>query len=157
LRNRAVFRRRWEHVLASRPLSPLHASRRRILAARDAPATSRILMVVDTSDPPLTQPVEALAPWAASARVTVLAVGEGDPPSLDPQIELVERSNGIEEWLADRRFHYDVVIAAQDEWFEPLLGRTQPTAVRILTEAVWTESLADAGVAPPSHQARSPE
>jgi GT2 family glycosyltransferase len=37
-RNRATFERRWRRVLASRPLSPLSASRRRTLGARDAPA-----------------------------------------------------------------------------------------------------------------------
>jgi GT2 family glycosyltransferase len=40
LRNRALFERRWRRVLASRPLSPLTASRRRTLGARDAPAAS---------------------------------------------------------------------------------------------------------------------
>jgi O-antigen biosynthesis protein len=38
LRNRALFESRWRRLLASRPLSPLIASRRRTLAARDAPA-----------------------------------------------------------------------------------------------------------------------
>lgn len=38
LRNRTLFERRWRRVLASRPLSPLTASRRRTVAARDAPA-----------------------------------------------------------------------------------------------------------------------
>jgi hypothetical protein len=38
VRNRALFERRWRGVLASRPLSPLRASRRRTLGARDAPA-----------------------------------------------------------------------------------------------------------------------
>jgi GT2 family glycosyltransferase len=37
LRNRALFERRWRRVLASRPLSPLAASPRRTLGARDAP------------------------------------------------------------------------------------------------------------------------
>jgi GT2 family glycosyltransferase len=37
LRNRALFERRWRRVLASRPLSPLAASRRRTLSARGAP------------------------------------------------------------------------------------------------------------------------
>ena len=40
LRNCALFERRWRRVLASRPLSPLAASRRRTLAARDAPAVA---------------------------------------------------------------------------------------------------------------------
>jgi GT2 family glycosyltransferase len=38
LRNRALFEQRWRRVLASRPLSPLAATRRRKLGARDAPA-----------------------------------------------------------------------------------------------------------------------
>lgn len=150
LRNRAVFRRRWDDVLASRPLSPLHTSRRRILAARDAPATDRILLVAGASDPCLSQLVEALAPWAPSARVTVLSLGDDDRLSLDPNIELVPRQAGVEEWLDDRRFHYDVVVAASaDERLAPLLARTQPTAVRLPANAVSPEALAAAGVAPP--------
>ena len=38
LRNRALFERRWRRVLASRPLHPLGLSRRRTLAALEAPA-----------------------------------------------------------------------------------------------------------------------
>jgi GT2 family glycosyltransferase len=38
LRNRALFERRWRRVLASRPLSPLAASRRRTLNALEAAA-----------------------------------------------------------------------------------------------------------------------
>jgi GT2 family glycosyltransferase len=38
LRNRGLFERRWRRLLALRPLSPMSASRRRTLAARDAPA-----------------------------------------------------------------------------------------------------------------------
>lgn len=38
LRNRALFARRWRRVLAVRPPSPLTASPRRMLGARDAPA-----------------------------------------------------------------------------------------------------------------------
>jgi GT2 family glycosyltransferase len=40
LRNRALFEQRWRRVLASRPLSPLAASRRRTLGARDAPVVT---------------------------------------------------------------------------------------------------------------------
>jgi GT2 family glycosyltransferase len=43
LRNRALFERRWRHVLASRPLAPLCASTRRMTAARDAPALAASL------------------------------------------------------------------------------------------------------------------
>jgi len=38
LRNRALFERRWRRVLAARPLSPLSASPRRTISARDTPA-----------------------------------------------------------------------------------------------------------------------
>ena len=50
LRNRALFERRWHRVLGSRPLSPLAASRRRMLAARDAP-------VLATADPEQPEPL----------------------------------------------------------------------------------------------------
>jgi GT2 family glycosyltransferase len=150
LRNRALFRRRWEQVLASRPLSPLHVSRRRITAARDAPAAGRILVVADASDPLLAELADALAPWAQSARVTVLSLGDGGQPTVDDAIELVPQRDAIEAWLRDRRFHYDVVIAAsEDEGVEPLLSATQPTAARVPPEAVSTGSLADVGIAPP--------
>ncbi len=40
LRNRGLFEQRWRRVLASRPLSPLDASPRRLVAARDAPSVA---------------------------------------------------------------------------------------------------------------------
>jgi O-antigen biosynthesis protein len=150
LRNRSIFRRRWEHVLASRPLSPLQTRPGRILAARDAPATARILLVADDSDPRLRELAETLGPWARSARVTVVTLGEGSAPSVEANIELIPRRDGFAPWLEDRRLHYDVVIAAtRDEQVEPLLSRTQPTAVRLAPEAVSIESLSGAGIAPP--------
>jgi O-antigen biosynthesis protein len=149
LRNRAVFRRRWKDVLACRPLSPLHTSRRRILAARDAPATARILLAADGSDPERWRLVETLAPWARSARVTVLELGDGEG-TVDTNMEFVRRDAEVEDWLHERRFHYDMVIAASvDKRLEPLLARTQPTAVRLRPEAVSPDGLTAAGVAPP--------
>ncbi len=148
MRNRAVFRKRWSSVLASRPFAPLHASPSRVLAARDAPATARILAVVDAGD--AGRLADRLRPWARSARVTVLARSNGERGAIDTDVELVHQHDGIDGWLESRRLHYDVVISAtEDERIDAVLARTQPTAVRVDADAISTEVLADAGVAPP--------
>lgn len=126
-RNRSLFRRRWSHVLASRPLSPLAPSRRRTLAARDAPVSERILVV---GEPP-----EALLQAASAARVTAIA-GAGLKGRL---VEAgVEVARGVEDWpawFAERRFHYDVVVAGEPAGeLEETIRRTQPQAVRISPE-----------------------
>jgi GT2 family glycosyltransferase len=147
LRNRAIFRRRWKHVLAARPLAPLQARAGRIIAARDAAASARILAVVDSADRGL---VNRLEPWSRSARVTVLSLAE-EAPAGAAEIEVAPTDARVEEWLEERRWHYDVVIAPpRDERLEAVLARTQPLAARVSPEAVSIDSLADAGIAPPA-------
>jgi len=129
-RNRSIFRRRWSQVLASRPLSPLASSRRRTLAARDAPARERILLVGEWLEP--------LVGAAAAARLTLIAKGDLGPVAerlLAAGVEVVSDIEDWRAWFEERRFHYDTVVAReQDGQLEDLIRRTQPQAARISPE-----------------------
>jgi GT2 family glycosyltransferase len=130
-RNRAIFRRRWSRVLASRPLSPLATSRRRTLAARDAPARERVLVVGEL--------VESLVGRASAARVTVLArpgAALDVARVVDAGVEVVSDVPDWERWLEERRFHYDAIVASTlpSELEEPI-RRTQPQAIRVAPES----------------------
>jgi GT2 family glycosyltransferase len=126
-RNRSVFRRRWASLLATRPLSPLQASPRRILAARDAPAQERILVLGELP--------ERLLESALLTRLTLIPDGD-----LGLQAERLVRAGveiaaGVDDWsrwFEERRFHYDaVVVDHRAAEFEALIRRTQPQADRL--------------------------
>jgi len=127
VRNRSLFRRRWSHLLRSRPLSPLTASPRRVLAARDAPARQRTLVVGEELGP--------LLGSASASRVTVIPRGKLRRRAEDLLEAGVEVVSGVDDWRAwfeERRFLYDAVVAGeQDEELEALIRRTQPQAVRV--------------------------
>jgi GT2 family glycosyltransferase len=130
LRNRAIFERRWRHVLRGRPSSPLSRTRRRTLAARDALARSRLLLVC--SEAPSPEPDDLYL----DSRVTVLATERASlaaPEWLRRGAELLHGRHLLEE----RRFLYDDVIVEEEARTEALdteLARTQPQARRWAVE-----------------------
>jgi GT2 family glycosyltransferase len=124
LRNRATFERRWRHVLRLRPGSPLARTRRRTLAARDALARSRLLLVCGEAPQPTSD-----ERYFAS-RLTILATKRTSlaaPEWLRRGAELLPGHHH----LAERRFLYDDVIVedeAQTLELAAELQRTQPQA-----------------------------
>jgi GT2 family glycosyltransferase len=141
LANRAIFERRWRAVLASRPFSPLPASRRRIAAARDAPAAERILVLDDEPAASGTTAIQRVRELAQTARVTVAVTGSG-PPALEERLLAagieIATSGDWSRWLGARRFHYDVVAVGQNTRpeLDLVLRATQPQAVRVHSEEV---------------------
>jgi hypothetical protein len=131
-RNTAKLRRRWGRLLAERPPPPRDKlEHHRIIAARDAEESDRILVVGDRA------PERLLLDLAVpGTRVTFLAAGlEGVPP------EALERlvTAGIEvegplrehrPWWRDRLFHYTAIVVAGPEprWLRRRLHETQPQA-----------------------------
>jgi O-antigen biosynthesis protein len=136
LRNQALFEERWRHLLAVRPLPPLAGNPRRILAARDAPAEARLLVVCPGF------PGTGSAAWVVleglrrehpGAQITLAALDDpGERPEaghlLGLGVEVEVRREGWSTWFAERRFHYDAVFGAVPA-FDELIRRTQPQAV----------------------------
>jgi GT2 family glycosyltransferase len=134
VRNRSLFERRWRALLASYPLTPL-TSKRRILAARDARCSERVLVLGHQLS------AETVASTFLSARVTVAGL-ERDGRTLWAQG--IEVLGDAEEVFRERRFHYDAVIgdASTLESLDELLTQTQPQAARIRVE----DFVADGGI-----------
>jgi O-antigen biosynthesis protein len=142
LRNQALFEERWRRVLAARPLPPLAGNPRRILAARDAPAEARFL-VVSTGVPGtgsaawrLLEELRREHPWAQVTLAVIADIADKpDEPGersetgdlLALGVELEVRREGWDTWLAERRFHYDTVYGEAPDLAEPV-RRTQPQA-----------------------------
>ena len=124
LLNRATFLRRWRHELRQRPGSPLTRTRRRTLAARDALARSRLLLVCSEAPPPT--PGE----WYFTSRLTILATTRTSLAAPEWLRRGAELLPGHDK-LAERRFLYDEVIVedgARTPELEAELARTQPQA-----------------------------
>jgi O-antigen biosynthesis protein len=120
-RNRAVFERRWRRLLARYPLAPL-ASRRRLVASRDARCSERVLVVGDV------RCADELARSFPSARVTLVAADKGRCP-----IELI---GDLEQVLRERRFHFDAVVttASTFDAIAEVMAETQPQAALLRTD-----------------------
>jgi GT2 family glycosyltransferase len=130
-RNRSLFRRRWSHVLASRPLSPLAGSRRRTLAAREARAPERILVIGE-------ERLELLAAAAASARVTLIlrpGLALDAERLLEAGVEVVDDVPDWQSWFEERRFQFDAIVAREAGELEEAIRRTQPQAARIALQS----------------------
>ena len=113
--NHPRFQQRWRHVLQLRPIAPLTDRQERILGARDAIAAGTILLIADDTD---------LARQLAS---TIEAMVR------NVRIDIANAVSA--EWLAARRFHYDIV-AGGDAELAPLLRDTQPQALRLTLDAL---------------------
>lgn len=147
--NRAILRERWGAKLARRPsLADLWSRPHRAIAARDAEALDRVLVIDDrvphsdrgSGDPRMAKLLIELADLWPLSRITLLAVDGREaeryaPALLERGIEVVAGSPDWERWLEGRRFHYSVVIVSRPhnfEHFHPLLRRTQPQALLVL-------------------------
>ena len=142
-RNRAHFAGRWAGLLAERPRSPVHWEPQDVLPGRDLRCSDRVLLVGDFVPTPddrrLTALLHGLIELLPQARITYLALDDLDaemnaPPLLEVGVELAWPGDGLGVWLAQRRHHYGLVLAAS--WaaamppVRPLLDATQPRAHR---------------------------
>jgi GT2 family glycosyltransferase len=146
--NRLVFVDRWnDHLRAQPRLTELSRYPHRLLAARDAQAYERILLLDDrvphvdrgSGDPRMAKLLlEAASLWPRG-RITLVAASANEAveyasPLLDAGIEVVAPPIDRDEWFFDRAFHYSVVIVSRSsnaERFREHLRWTQPQAVRI--------------------------
>jgi len=131
--HRDLLAERWSHVLTCRPAHPIEGSPRRLLAARDAPAELRVLVL--SRD---TEGFEILLRHHPEVAITIM-----DHECPDDRLECVPWDVSWHRWLYDRRFHYDLIVGAPDD-LEDLLDETQPQAVR--SRALDTDTFLQVGV-----------
>jgi GT2 family glycosyltransferase len=151
---RQTFVERWGDRLARRPrLVEVPLYPHRMLAARDAEALERFLVIDDrvpyrdrgSGDPRMAQLLNELAGLWPSARITFLAADGKEAerygqPLLDRGIEVVPPPPDWGQWFEQRRFHYSVAIVSRHsniERFGSYLALKQPQALRVFdTEAL---------------------
>jgi len=151
--HRDVFVERWGERLVRRPrLVEVAQESRQMLAARDAEALDRILVIDDrvpftdrgSGDPRMSRLLGELAALWPSARITLLAESGRDAeryaePLLHQGIEVVCPPVDWQRWFKERRFHYGAVIVSRQQnaaRFEGYLRWSQPQALRVFdTEA----------------------
>lgn len=143
--NRPILLRRWQHRLSSRPSldhEQVTTLPQRVVAARDAEALHRILVITTDVPDPASRTGRLLTTMAElwpTERVTMVAAdATGSEDASERLLELgVEVLWGPEDWnawLQARLFHYSVVLIADVETlqrFEPLLAQHQPQALRV--------------------------
>ena len=152
--HRDLFVERWGERLIRRPrLVEVAQKPNQMLAARDAEALDRILVIDDrvpftdrgSGDPRMSALLRELAVLWPAARITFAASHGMDAeryaePLLRRGIEVVAPPVDWEDWFEARRFHYGVVLVSRQqnvEAFRGFLSRTQPQALRIFdTEAL---------------------
>ena len=148
-RNRARFVQRWAGALTGHPATLDPPTTQRVLAARDASATGRVLVLAsgapaaDSPEEEWLLALQSLLPWA---RVTLVVERSADASWLSRGVEVLERP--VAEVLGSRRFHYDAVFAgALPSVPEALLDERQPQATRLGSSPAELElSLATAGL-----------
>lgn len=151
----AILRERWGHVLAERPPRPeagVPEQAHRVLAARDADAVIRILVVAPSAPDDL---LTALLERQPSGRITLLATGS--QPDVDRLgamgVELAGPLGDPDAWLRFRRFHCTAVLAVEedpDEDVRAALEEHQPQApiLRCATIDQADDALSNAGILP---------
>lgn len=153
-RNRARFAARWADPLAVHPPSLADPSPATLLAARDALADGRVLVLgADCDREAVAALLGALLDVRPRARVTLLVPGGlaawGDWTARG--VEVAEPgADGTAAWLDERRWHVDLVLVAGADAPATALADTQPQAlvVRELPSAAALPGvLADAGLA----------
>jgi GT2 family glycosyltransferase len=117
--HRDLFAERWSDILSSRPSHPIEGSPRRLLVARDARATIRVLVLSRDVDG-----LDMLFRHCPHAAAVVIGSEQ-----FDNRLEAIPSDLIWSDWLHDRRFHYDLIVGAPDD-LEELLDETQPQAVR---------------------------
>jgi GT2 family glycosyltransferase len=169
--HRDVFVERWGERLAQRPrLVEVAQQPRQMLAARDADALDRILVIDDrvpftdrgSGDPRMATLLRELAALWPSARITFLAESGRDAehyagPLLRQGIEVVCPPVDWKRWFDERRFHYGTVIVSRHQnidRFEGHLEQSQPQALRIFDTEAFTFRRLDrqAELLPPGKQ-----
>ena len=151
--HRDIFVSRWGERLVRRPrLVEVAQEPRQMLAARDADALDRILVIDDrvpftdrgSGDPRMSRLLAELAALWPSARITFLAESGRDAeryaePLLRQGIEVVCPPVDWQSWFEERRYHYGVVLVSRQQnvaRFGGYLSLSQPQALRIFdTEA----------------------
>ncbi len=131
-KNAGILRERWGHVLAERPPRPeagVPEQAHRVMAARDADAVVRILVIAP--EPP-TDLLDALVERHPSGRVTFLATGpvEALEELGRAGVETAGPFDDPASWLRARRFHHTAVVAVEDpaEELATALEEHQPQA-----------------------------
>ena len=130
-RNRVTFAARFAQALADRP----HGLRGRgELAARDALAHPRLLVLAARLDDDAVRLATALAKLCPAGRITVHVPGVPGDEARALLAAGVEVAGGARAaWLASRALHYDAVFAtAGDATLEDELDASQPGACRAL-------------------------
>jgi GT2 family glycosyltransferase len=151
---RHTFVERWGERLALRPhLVEVPLYSHRMLAARDAEALERFLVIDDrvpyqdrgSGDPRMAQLLHELTALWPSARITFVAADGKEAerygqPLLDRGIEVVCPPVDWGQWFEQRRFHYSVAIVSRHsniERYSEYLSQRQPQALRVFdTEAL---------------------
>jgi GT2 family glycosyltransferase len=147
--NRSKFVERWSPYLTGRPGTFLTASQQAVFAARDAPATPRVLLSARPSDQAkhvahalLLRFPRARITWSMTASATAGVAAE---ELLEAGIEVIPGADA--SWLSHRLFLYDLVVFDEppDGDLRRALSRTQPQAPQIeLDDLAGSRSSADA-------------
>ncbi|MEX1046372.1 MAG: glycosyltransferase family 2 protein [Actinomycetota bacterium] len=138
-RNTRVLRERWRRELALRPsLVGWEGRPDVVVAARDAEALDRFLVIVDripSLDAPEGRLVETMLTEWPRSRVTILSPAapgaELADHLLDLGAEIVCDPEDDSAWFEARLFHYSVVVdcvTTSEKRFAHLVERTQPQA-----------------------------
>jgi GT2 family glycosyltransferase len=151
-RNHPVFFQRWKDRLKGYPEHTLPGGNRRLeIAARDAPATARILLAVEDSNR-AGELATRLSHLCPDALRTILSAGPTKPDAV-AQLAATGWEVAHPSILLQREFHYDVVVfegRGAREIFEETIDRTQAPVARVSADAVadLAAALADAGIPP---------
>jgi O-antigen biosynthesis protein len=154
-KHRDLFIERWGERLTRRPrLVEVAQKPSQMLAARDAEALDRILVIDDrvpftdrgSGDPRMARLVSELAALWPSARITFLAESGRDAeryaePLLRAGIEVVCPPVDWPTWFEERRFHYGTVIVSRQQNVDRFGGHlklSQPQALRIFDTEAFT-------------------
>jgi GT2 family glycosyltransferase len=146
--NRRIFVDRWrERLDRRRPLRADPIDPRLRLAARDAEAFDRILVIDDrvphhdrgSGDPRMAKLLSELVRLWPGSRITFLGADPGGadryaPPLLEQGIEVAYAERHYDRWFWQRLYHYSVVLVSRADnigRFDSHLQRTQPQARRI--------------------------
>ena len=134
--NRQQFATRWGSAIDARPAFELDSSPRRIVAARDAASSGRVLVISDGRT--ATDALVAHDRWLAITSLCPTSMGDVRVEHLDADVDATG-------FLEGRPFHYDLIVGV-DASIERAVRATQPTATWL--PAADADGLVRAGFAP---------
>jgi GT2 family glycosyltransferase len=152
-RNRRLFAQRWASALLGRPPTLAGTSEQWITAARDAPATPRVLLC--SRERAASELARALIEGWPRGRLTWVTprLHERADGWHERGVELIDRDDP--SWLGGRLFHYDLVVGECEPALAGTIARTQPQAARFTVDELMSggseglrSALARAGIAP---------